>query len=94
MPTIAIKRRHKLETKKAKAAAQKVIEDLSARYQLACSWDGDQVKFERPGVSGRMHLGINEILLDVQLSFLMTPLKNPIQRAINEELDRLFGDTA
>src|ERR1041385_8307411 len=94
MPTIAIKRRHKLEPKKAKAAAQKVVKDLSARYQLACSWDGDQVQFERPGVSGRMHLGRNEILLDVQLSFLMTPLKSPIERAINEELDRLFGDTA
>jgi putative polyhydroxyalkanoate system protein len=93
MPTIAIKRRHKLEPKKAKAAAQKVIKDLSARYQLACSWDGDQVQFERPGVSGRMQLGRTEILLDVHLSFLMTPLKSPIERAINEELDRLFGDT-
>jgi putative polyhydroxyalkanoate system protein len=94
MPTIAIKRRHKLEPKKAKAAAQKVIKDLSARYQLACSWDGDQVEFERPGVSGHMHLRKNEVLLDVKLSFLMTPLKGPIERAINEELDRLFGDTA
>jgi putative polyhydroxyalkanoate system protein len=94
MPTIAIKRRHKLDPKKAKTAAQKVIKDLSARYQLECSWDGDQVQFERPGVSGRMHLGKNEVLLDVKLSFLMTPLKSPIERAINEELDRLFGDTA
>jgi len=45
-------------------------------------------------VSGHMHLRKNEVLLDVQLSFLMTPLKGPIERAINEELDRLFGDTA
>jgi hypothetical protein len=41
-----------------------------------------------------MHLRKNEVLLDVQLSFLMTPLKGPIERAINEELDHLFGDTA
>ena len=94
MPSIAIKRRHKLEPKKANAAAEKVIKDLRARYQLSCSWDGDQVEFERPGVSGHMHLRKNEVLLDVQLSFLMTPLKGPIERAINEELDRLFGDTA
>src|SRR5690349_7065703 len=91
MPTIAIKRRHKLEPKKAKAAAQKVIKDLSARYQLACSWDGDQVKFERPGVSGRMHLGRSEIVLGVQLSFLMSTLKCAIERAIKEEFDRLCG---
>ena len=50
MPTIAIKRHHKLDPKRAKAAAHKVIKDLTARYQLVCSWDGDDVSFERPGV--------------------------------------------
>ncbi|MEP6996818.1 MAG: polyhydroxyalkanoic acid system family protein [Betaproteobacteria bacterium] len=94
MPTIAIKRRHKLDPRKAKAAAQKVAADLTERYQLACAWDGDQVSFERPGISGSMHVGKNELRLDVQLSFLMTPLKRPIEQAINKELDRLFGDAA
>ena len=94
MPTIAIKRRHKLDQKKATAAAHKVIKDLTARYQLACSWDGDEVSFERPGISGSMHLGENEVHLDVQLSFLMTPLKGSIEQAIHQELDRLFGDKA
>lgn len=91
MPTIAIKRRHKLDLKKAKAAAHRVIKDLTARYQLACAWDGDDVTFERPGVAGRMHVGKSEVHLDVQLSFLMTPLKGSIERAIHEELDRLFA---
>ncbi len=94
MPTIAIKRRHKLDPKKAKAAAHTVIKDLSARYQLACAWDGDEVSFERPGVSGCMHVGKSEVRLDVQLSFLMTPLKGSIEQAINDELDRLFGGNA
>lgn len=94
MPTIAIKRRHKLDPKKAKAAAQKVAKELGARYQLVCSWDGDEVSFERPGVSGCMHVGKSEVRLDVQLSFLMTPLKGPIEHAINQELDRLFGEQA
>ncbi|MGH8712490.1 MAG: polyhydroxyalkanoic acid system family protein [Casimicrobiaceae bacterium] len=92
MPTIAIKRRHRLDPKKAKAAAHKIARELSARYQLACAWDGDEVSFERPGVSGCMHVGKSEVRLDVQLSFLMTPLKGPIERAIHDELDRLFGD--
>ena len=92
MPTIAIKRHHKLDPKKAKAAAQKVAKDLAARYQLVCSWDGDDVSFQRPGVTGCMHVGKSEVRLDVQLSFLMTPLKGPIEHAIGEELDRLFAD--
>ena len=94
MPTIAIKRRHKLDAEEGQGRGAEDHQGPDARYQLACSWDGDQVSFERPGVSGNMHLGKNEVQLDVQLSFLMTPLKGPIERAINEELDRLFGDTA
>ena len=94
MPTIAIKRHHKLDPKRAKAAAHKVIKDLTASYQLVCSWDGDDVSFERPGVSGSMHVGKSEVRLDVQLSFLMTPLKGSIEQAIHKELDRLFGDKA
>ena len=45
MPTISIQRRHKLEHKKAKAAAQKIAKDLQQRFDLQCTWDGDNVSF-------------------------------------------------
>lgn len=92
MATISIKRRHKLDHTKARAAAQKIAKDLNKRFDLVCHWDGNDVAFERPGVSGTMRVGKNDVELDVQLSFLMTPLKGPIERAIREELDRLFGE--
>jgi putative polyhydroxyalkanoate system protein len=92
MPTITIQRRHKLDHKKAKAAAQKVAKDLHKRFDLECTWDGDNVSFQRPGVSGEMRLGKSDVELNVQLSFLMTPLKGPIEHAIRCELDKLFED--
>jgi len=92
VPTISISRSHQLDAKKAKAAAQKIAKDLEKAYELACAWNGDEVTFERPGVSGCMRVGKNDVQLDVKLSFLMTPLKGPIEQAINKELDRLFGD--
>ena len=92
MPTISVKRRHKLEHKKARAAAQKIAEDLNKRFDLVCRWNGDDVSFERPGLSGNMRVGKSEIALEVQLSFLLTPLKGPIERAIRDELDALFGE--
>jgi putative polyhydroxyalkanoate system protein len=91
MPTISVKRRHKLEHAKAKAAADKIARDLKSRFDLAYEWDRDDVSFERPGLSGNMHVGKNDVRLDVQLSFLLTPLKGPIEREINKELDALFG---
>jgi putative polyhydroxyalkanoate system protein len=91
MPTISIQRRHKLDHKKAKAAAQKIAKDLHQRFDLQCTWDGDNVSFQRPGVSGDMRVGKSDVELNVQLSFLMTPLKGPIENAIRNELDTLFG---
>jgi putative polyhydroxyalkanoate system protein len=91
MPTISIKRRHTLSHAKAKAAADEIARDLNKRFDLAYEWDRDDVSFERPGLSGNMHVGKNVVRLDVQLSFLLTPLKGPIEREIHKELEALFG---
>lgn len=91
MPTISIKRKHALSHEQAIAAAERVVRDLNQRYDLAYEWDGDHVVFERPGLSGRMHVGQRDVCLDVQLSFLLTPLKRPIEQQILKEFDALFG---
>jgi len=42
-------------------------------------------------LSGTLHVGKTEVRLDVELSFLLTVLKAPIEQEINKELDSLFG---
>ena len=91
MSSISIKRRHKLPHKKAKAAAEQIARDLNKRFELAYEWDGDDITFERPGLSGTLHVGKSEVHLDVELSFLLFALKGPIEQQINRELDALFG---
>jgi putative polyhydroxyalkanoate system protein len=91
MPNISIRRRHSLDHKKAKAAAQKIARDLDQRFDLAHEWNGDEVSFERPGLSGSMRVGKNEIRLDVELSFLLLPLKGPIEQAIHKQLDAVLA---
>jgi putative polyhydroxyalkanoate system protein len=91
MPNISIRRRHGLDHKQAKAAAQKIARDLDQRFDLAHEWNGDEVSFERPGLSGSMHVGKNEIRLDVELSFLLLPLKGPIEQAIHKQLDAVLA---
>ena len=55
------------------------------------AWDGDDVHFERPGVSGSMHVGKSEIRLDVRLGLLLTPLKPAIEKEIHAQLDKIAG---
>lgn len=91
MPSISIARTHTLPHKKARDAAEKIAHDLKKRFDLDYAWEGDDVSFERPGVTGRMHVGKDRVALDVQLGFLLTPLKPAIEREIHAQLDRLFA---
>mgnify|MGYP003331326778 CR=1 FL=1 len=52
MTAIAIAKKHHLSHKKAKEAAEKVAEDLNARFDLEYKWKGDNIEFRRPGLVG------------------------------------------
>jgi putative polyhydroxyalkanoate system protein len=90
MPTISIAKKHALSHKKARDVAEKVAKDLKQRFELDYAWDGDAVEFERPGVSGSMRVGKDAITLDVQLGWMLAPLKGTIEREIHAQLDKLI----
>jgi putative polyhydroxyalkanoate system protein len=89
MPTISVAKKHAMSHKKARDVAERIAKDLKQRFALDYAWDGDDVDFERPGVSGRMHVGKDSISLNVQLGLLLTPLKGAIEREIHAQLDKL-----
>jgi putative polyhydroxyalkanoate system protein len=91
MAKISVAATHHLSHSKARAAAERLAKDLEKRFHLEWHWDGDDCRFERPGVSGNMHVGKSEIRLDVQLGLLLSALKPAIEREIHAQLDRL-GD--
>lgn len=91
MATISIARKHAMTPKKAKEVAQKIAKDLNKRFDLECTWTGNKVDFERPGVSGCMVVGKDKIALDVNLGWLLTPLKPLFEKEISAQLDKLVG---
>ena len=91
MAAIAIAKKHALSHPKAKEAAQKIADDLAQRFGLECAWNGDNIEFERPGVSGRLHVGKSEVRLDCQLGFLLSMLTSTIEEAVNRDFDKYFG---
>jgi putative polyhydroxyalkanoate system protein len=89
MAVITIARKHALSHRNAKNVADRIAKDLKKRFALDYAWHGDDVDFERPGISGRMHVGEDSIDLDVRLGLLLTPLKPSIEREIHTMLDKL-----
>jgi putative polyhydroxyalkanoate system protein len=89
MATIRIDRPHHMSQREAKALAERLARDFEKRFELAWHWDGDDVHFRRPGMSGQMHVGDTDIVLEVRLGLLLTPLKPAIERQMNAQLDAL-----
>jgi putative polyhydroxyalkanoate system protein len=89
MSTIRIDRPHHRSQPDAKALVERVARDLEKRFDVAWRWEGDDVQFRRPGVSGFMHVGATNIVLEVQLALLLSPLKPAIERQMNAHLDAL-----
>ena len=91
MAVIVIEKKHKLSHKKAKESAAKVADDLNARFDLEYTWNGDQIKFRRPGLTGALHVGKDAVRLDCELGFMLSLLKPTIEAEVHKQFDRYFG---
>lgn len=91
MPSITITRPHSLDHAQAKDAADRLAQDLHKRFNVAYHWAGDQVVFQRSGVSGTLDVRPAEITLELKLGLLLGALKPTIEREVHAQLDRLGG---
>jgi putative polyhydroxyalkanoate system protein len=91
MARMSIARKHHLSHKKAKEAAQKVADDLKKRFELNYAWRGNEIEFDRPGLSGTMHIGKDEVRLDCELGMLLSLLRPKLESEIDKEFERRFG---
>ena len=91
MATLAIAKTHALSHKAAKDAAERIAEDLNERFDLEYCWNGDVIEFERPGLTGRLHVGKREVRLDCELGFLLSMLKPKIEDVVHRDFEKFFG---
>jgi len=91
MANIEIRRRHGLGLDAAKKAVTSVAEELRHDLKASHHWQGDDLSFECPGANGRINVTESEVCVEVGLSWLLTPAKGKIERAIAEYLDRYLA---
>jgi putative polyhydroxyalkanoate system protein len=90
MADIEIHRVHNLGLKAARAAADKMAEQLGRKFDLKGDWEGNTLRFERPGVTGALAIDDKALKLSVTLGFLLKAMKGSIEGAVRQELDKLF----
>lgn len=91
MSHIHIRRTHHSTLAEAKKMADQVAAKLARDYELKSSWDGNTLCFNRSGVHGTLAVGARDFAIDVKLGLLMAAFKNPIQQAIETNLEKLIA---
>lgn len=91
MADISITQKHKLSHKKAKAAAQKVVDQLAEEYGVTAEWDGDVLNFKRSGVTGTLELSEHEAQLDIKLGFMLKAFSSTIEEHIHKNMKKIFA---
>lgn len=91
MADIEIRRVHGLGLKAARAAADRMAEHLGRKFGLTGAWDGNVLRFERPGVAGSLAVDERDLNLSVSLGFLLKAMQGSIAKSIEHELDTLFA---
>ena len=94
MADIELHRVHGLGLKAARAAADRMAEHLGRKFDLKGDWEGNVLRFQRPGVTGSLAISDQELRLSVALGFLLKAMKASIEKAVEHELDSLFKEAA
>ncbi len=91
MPGIHLERSHHLGLKKARAAAQRVADDMAQTFEMSTEWDGNALHFSRVGVSGSLRVSRDRVVLDAQLGGLLAVFRSRIEERLHDDFDRYFG---
>lgn len=91
MPRIDIRRPHQLPIAEARAVVDLVAARMREKFGMNGRWLDDTLLFSRPGVSGSIAVGPQEIQVKAELGLLLAPLKGVIEQEIQRKLDEHFA---
>ena len=91
MADISIRQTHALSAKKARAAAQKVADEMASEFDMAVAWEGEVLSFKRSGVSGTLTLLNHEAQLDITLGFMLKAFAAKIEEQVSKNMAKVFA---
>jgi putative polyhydroxyalkanoate system protein len=90
MPKIDIRRPHQLSLPDARAVVDQVAARMREKFGMEGQWQGDSLRFSRPGVSGAITVGNDAIHVVAELGMMLAPLKGMLEQEIRRKLDEHF----
>ena len=95
MADITIIQTHAMSMDQARAAAQKVADQMAADYEMSSEWQGDVLAFKRTGFSGTLALTEGQAQLELNLGIMLKGFAKKIEEQVTKNIATVFGvDTA
>lgn len=91
MSDIVITQEHRLDQGAARAAAQKVADEMVEKYDMNVEWHGDVLAFKRSGVSGALTLSPHRAVLEVTLGFMLKSFSSAIEEKVTRNMQKVFA---
>ena len=82
-----IRREHTLGTEEAKRRVDQVAEELGGKLNLTSRWEGNDLRVDGRGVTGRIVVEADSVEVHVTVGLPMLMLREPIRVAIEESID-------
>ena len=91
MSTIHMVRNHTMGREGARRAVQDIAGQIRNKLDVDYRWDGDILKFSRPGADGSIAVTDDTVTIDVDLGIMYGAFKDPIEQQIGTYLQQKFG---
>jgi putative polyhydroxyalkanoate system protein len=91
MAKIHIKRQHHLGQEVAKERVEEVAKKLQDKLNAKWAWQGNSLRFERTGASGRVDVDNDHVEFNIKLSLVLAPMKGKIESAIQDQLNKALS---
>ncbi len=86
-----IRREHTLGVEEAKRRVDQVADELGGKLNLTSRWEGDHLRVNGRGVSGRIVVEVDSVEVHVTLGLAMLMLREPIRSSIEESIDHYIN---
>lgn len=98
MSDIHMQREHSLGLLNARKLANEWLEQAETRLGMTCSYQegaaGDEISFQRPGVTGTVQITEDQFVLDAELGFLLSAFKDKIESEVARRMDKMLAQAS
>lgn len=94
MATIEMEKQHTVGKEAARKKAEELADRMKEKIGIEWAWGGDTINFESKsgaakGAKGKVVVTDTKIRVEVDLPFMLRPLKGMVEGKIKEKLDTL-----